>query len=282
MMIRHLPWIAFGLSLASLIGVAFVWSGKPAKNRPTLVVLVAPAVRVPVVAAAADFERESGIEVQFNVQASEALLTTLRIRRQGDLFLPADDSYVKKARELGLVQEEYPVASLTPVAVFRSDFPKQPADITWDDVFAPGIRLAQPNPATAVGKRTREGLTPSGLWRRIERSRPAMTGTVTEAANAVQLGSADAAIIWDGVAANYPQLRIVHLPHLNEISANVTAAVCTDAKAPAAARRFAKYLEREGQIRFRAAGYEPPRPQKKSPPCSTTVHGGPPNDGCRL
>jgi molybdate transport system substrate-binding protein len=264
---RYLPWIAFAVSAAALVGLALLWSGsRPGENlpdssgnvRPPILVLAAPALRQPLEPAAAEFEREYGINLQLNFQPSEALLTTLKVTKEGDLFLPADDSYVKQAREAGLVEQDYAVATLTAVAVFRADFPKDVKDIAWDDVFRDGFRLAQPNTGSAVGKLTRDGLIRAGLWDRIEQTKPAMMGSVTEAANAVKLGSADGAIIWDAVAAQYPTLKVVRLPHLNEIIANVTAAVCKNANARSEARWFAEYLEGPGQKHFRNAGYTPP------------------------
>jgi molybdenum ABC transporter molybdate-binding protein len=272
MSMRYLPWAAFGVSAVVLIGLIAIWSNptsnttipeSPAEEKPAVLVHVAAALRPPVEKAAAEFESTYGIKVQLNAGSSEGLLSTLRVTGQGDLFLPADKSYVMQARELGLVEQDYALATLTAVAVFRADFPKNAAEITWDDIFKDGFRLAQPNPATAVGKLTRDGLTPIGIWDRMEQVRPTMMGTVTEAANAVKLGSADAAIIWDGVANQYPTLKVVHLPHLSRIKANVSAAVCKNASARTEARWFAEYLVGPGQEHFRSANYSAPIEQPK-------------------
>jgi molybdenum ABC transporter molybdate-binding protein len=265
---RHLPWIALALSVAMVVGLALLWSGtKPdealpnstGESRSAVLVLGAPALRTPLEAARTDFEREYGIKIEINYQPSEHLLTTLKLSKQGDLFLPADDSYVKQAREAGLVEQDYAIATLTGVAAFRPDFPKDPKNITWDDIFGKGFRLAQPNTGSAIGKLTKDGLTPSGYWQKIEQANPTMLGTVTEAANAVNLGSADAAIIWDAVARQYPKLKVVRLPELDKITANVTAAVCRSANSRTEARWFAEYLEGPGQIHFEKAGYTKPR-----------------------
>ena len=287
-MSRHLPWFAFLGSLAVLGGLLALWRTPhpdeitgtgPAGERTAVIMHTAAALRPAMERAAPEFERETGIRVELRFGPSEGLLTNLRVTGQGDLFLPADDSYVAEARKLGLVEQDYPLATMTAVAVFRADFPKDAREIAWDDVFRPGFRLAQPNPdATAVGKATREGLTPSGLWARIERARPAMVGTVTEAANAVKLGSADGAIIWDAVAAGFPTLKVVHLAHLDRVTGNVSIAVCKNAASRAEARWFAQYLEgNEGQKHFRALGYaqprQPPKPQAR---------GARPGDGAEI
>jgi molybdate transport system substrate-binding protein len=270
---RNLPWIAFGASVVILIALAALWSvptpderlpDQPRQSSDSpIVVHTAVALRVPVEAAAAEFEKTYGIKCQLNFGPSEGLLSTLKITKEGDLFLPADDSYVNQAREANLVEQDYAIVALKAVAVFRSDYPRDPKDITWDDVFAKDFRLAQPNPATAVGKLTREGLLSTGLWQRIEEAKPTMMGTVTEAANAVKLGAADGTIIWDAVAAQYPTLKVVKLPQLDRVTANVSAAVCKNANSRAEARWFAEFLAGPGQEHFRKAGYSKPRPEPK-------------------
>jgi len=265
---RHLPWIAFGLSAALLVGILAFWTIVPAREesipaepgveRTAMLVHVAPALRSPVEKAAADFERDTGIQVQLQYGPSEVLLSTLKVTKQGDLFLPADDSYVHEARKLDLVEQDYAIATFKGVAIFRADFPKAAKDITWEDVFRDGFRLVQPNPATAVGKVTRERLLPTGLWQRIENAKPAQVGSVVEAANAVKIGSADGAIVWDAVAKQYPTLKVVNLPNLELVTANVSVAVCKNATARTEARWFAEYLAGPGQKHFQEAGYSLP------------------------
>jgi molybdate transport system substrate-binding protein len=266
---RYLPWLICVGSLGLLGGFLAIW-WHPRSEKVPVVVHTAAALRPALERAAPEFERDTGVKIELRFGASEGLLQNLKQTRQGDLFLPADDSYVTDARRDDLVDQEFPLATLTAVTVIRDGYWKDAKDITWDDLFRPGFRLVQPNPdATAIGRATREGLKPSGLWARIEGARPPMLGTVTEAANAVKLGSADGAIIWDAVAVGYPMLKVVPLPQLDRVSVNVSIAMCKHAVSPAEARRFAEYLAgTEGQAHFRALGYAAPRQPK--PP---TDHG---------
>lgn len=275
MSMRYAPWLAFGFSVALLVALLAAWPGPSADDQQTppptgepreVVVWTAAALRHALEPAAAEFKHDTQIDIELRFGASEDLLSKLKVTRQGDLFLPADDSYVVQARDLGLVEQDYDLATMTGVAVFRANFPKDVKDLTWDDVFRPGFRLAQPNPATAIGKITRDALEPTGLWARIEAARYTSVGTVTEAANAVKIGSADGAIIWDAVARAYPVLKVAKLPQLERIRARVTVAVCNNAAARTHARWFAQYLAEPnaGQKHFVAAGYMPPT--KTDPP----------------
>ena len=266
MFVRNAPLIAFGCSVIGLIVILAVWFGVPTTpdkadppdtgDDPPVIALTAAALRPAMEPAAAEYERDYGVRIELRFNASENLLNSLKVVGQGDLFIPADDSYVAAARADGLVDVDYDLAGMTGVAVFKKDHPKPADQLTWDDFLK--ARIAQPNvDATAVGKITRLRLAEAGRWEPIERARPISMGTVTEAANAVHLGSADAAIVWDAIANAYKDLKVARLPDLDRISARVTAAICAKSRSREHARLFAEFLSdpAAGQKHFRAAGY---------------------------
>src|SRR5687767_2857277 len=61
----------------------------------TLVVYCAAGLRVPVEAAAAEYERAYGVRVQLQYGGSQTLLANLKLSKTGDLYLPAEDAYVE-------------------------------------------------------------------------------------------------------------------------------------------------------------------------------------------
>lgn len=280
---RQLPWIALIVSVGLLAGLMIWWnktlpdpvpSEETARANATVVVHVAAALRPPMEKAAAEFEKETGIRVELRFGPSEQLLSTLRLSKQGDLFLPADDSYVDQAREFGLTEQRYELATLRGVAVFRKDYPKAPAEITWEDVYKPGIKIGQANPdVTAIGKLTKEHLSETEHWEKIQAQKPVMLGTVTEALNAVKLGSVDMAIVWDALIPKDSPLKRATLPGVSEITANVSVAVCNGAEFRSEARWFAEYLEKEdgGQVFFRELGYAPPQANQQPEPQGNTT-----------
>src|SRR5947209_8912684 len=144
---RYRPWLALAGSLAVLGGIAALWwqprhddplPDAPGERSP-VVVYCAAALRPALEKAAPGFERETGIKVELRFGASEWLLQNLKLTKQSDLFLPADDWYVAQAREAGLVEQDYALATLTAVAVLRADFPKDANDVTWDDLLRPSF-----------------------------------------------------------------------------------------------------------------------------------------------
>ena len=261
---RFLPVSIAAGSLALLGGLVILLSRDsrpPSPTRP-LVVLCAAALRPAMEATAADYEREDGGRVEFRFGNSAHALAAADLTRDGDLFLPADDSYVRAAGAKGLVAAVHPLARMRVVVLARPGNPRGIA--RFADLLDPGLKLGQANPdGAAVGKVTRDHLTRAGTWDALRANTRVLHTTVTEAANAVQLGSDDAALVWDAVAANYlgrageTDLAVVRLPELDGAIGRVELAVLTTAADPEAARRFARFVASPagGQRRFRAAGF---------------------------
>jgi molybdate transport system substrate-binding protein len=230
-------------------------SGEPVASKP-LLVFCAAALKPAMQATAAEYERETGATVEFRFGASEHILSSAALSRDGDLFLPADDSYVRVAAKRGLVSEAVPLARMRAVVLTRPGNPRGIA--RFDDLLKSDLRLGQANPdGAAIGKVTRDHLQKLGRWQALAGNTLVYHATVTDAANAVLAGSNDAAIVWDAVAANYPLLAIVRLPELEGAAGRVDIAVLESSPDREAAYRFVRYVRASdrGQKAFRAAGF---------------------------
>jgi molybdenum ABC transporter molybdate-binding protein len=207
------------------------------------------------VGSAADYERETGQGVELRFGASEDILTKVRLptpSEPGDVFVPADDSYVRQARGQGLVAESFPVARVRAVLLLA---PGNPKNVTaWRDVLRADVRVAVPNPGAAVGMLARTHLRASGKWAALE-PRVVDTGTVTEAANAAKAGGVDAAVVWDAVAHSpgYRGQTVLTAPELDGVEGRIEVATLTQSLRPDAARRFARYVAaaNRGLVHFR-------------------------------
>jgi molybdenum ABC transporter molybdate-binding protein len=253
-----------GASVVAFVGlVAALWwrdqTARPDAVQPPLVVYAAPASRLPLEAVRADFERETGRYVDVRYEPSEVLLEKVRLvhpTEPGDVFIPADDSYVKRAREEGLVAESVPLARMRAVLLTARGNPKSLA--AWDDLLTDGVRVAVPNASAAIGKLARDHLARTNRWNALQ---PRVVGalSVTEAANAARTGSVDAAVVWDAVAAgpSYAGQAVLPLPELAGATARVEAAVLRQSRDAGAARRFVCYLAAtdRGLAHFRNAGF---------------------------
>ena len=247
------------LSLVILAGliVALAYRDQPTSAVRPLVILAAPTVRGPLEAVAADYTRDTGQPVVIDWGPSEQLVTTARFpapHRPADLLIPADDSFLVHARDLGLIDEWTPLARVRAVLLLKPNNPRQIE--RWADLHADGVRVAIPNESAAVGKLTREHLTRTGRWYPLQ-PRVKDVLTVTEAANAAKVGSVDAAVVWDAVAAGsgYRGQTVLNVPELADVRGTVAAGVLTQSPDAEVAREFVAYLTTTGRVRFQDAGF---------------------------
>jgi molybdate transport system substrate-binding protein len=253
-------WLAAGslLILAGLIYLLYqeaIPTGITSTDGP-LKVYCAAALKPVMQSIAAEFENETDKRVEFEFGDSGYMLGSVTLRSDGDLFLPADDSFIRLAEERGLVAESIPLCRMRAVVLTRPGNPQ--AVSGFDDLMRKGLRVGIANPdKAAIGKVVREQLVRLGKWGALATHLEVQLTNVTDSANAVQLGSIDAAIVWDSVAVNYPELTTVRVPELDEAVARVELGVLALAPHAAGARRFARYVAAsdKGLSLFRKAGF---------------------------
>lgn len=230
-----------------------------------LVLYCAAGLLRPVEEICAQYEQEYGVKVGIEPGGSGTLLSKIRVSpASADLFLAAEDSYQREARALDLVAEIVPVAMQHVVIAVRPGNPQRIR--SFKDLARPGIRVVLPNPQLAAcGKTAERALAGTGEWEAIvQRSRQSgaevsLTGTVTEAAQAVKLDAADAAVIWDATARQF-EIEFVEVPLFQKKAAEqLTLGVVAGTPRPTAALHFARYLSAKdrGQVVFQKYFYQP-------------------------
>ena len=237
--------------LALLLGCG----GERAPDR-ALTLYCAAGVKPPTEQAAADFEQAYGVPIYIQYGGSGTLLSNLRIAQKGDLYLAADESYLLRAAELGLAEAPIPLAELRPVIAVAKGNPKRARGL--NDLERPDLRTALAYPeAAAIGRLVRDALEPSGRWERLLQASSATFPTVTEIANAVRIGAADAGIVWDATANQYTDLEAVRDPILDRLSMRISVGVLSFSKKRLDALKFARFLAArdKGQLRFAENGY---------------------------
>lgn len=241
----------------SAVVLALLLAMLPFQDGEPLVVQCAASQRGPVAEIAAAFEAESGHRVEVRYGASETILANMSVTGQGDVFLPADESYIEAARELGLVGESRLVARMTAVLIVPAG--NRMNVRVWDDVFVKQLRLAQANPkATAIGRLTRERLQGDGRWQALHARTVVEKGNVNDVANDVALGAVDAGIVWDVMGRMNPRLTVIPLAELEVVKARVAIAIVRTSPRASLAEAFVRFLtdpERGGAC-FRRHGFD--------------------------
>ncbi len=261
------PWgICLGSLAAMGILVLLLWNPTLRRGEQgDLVLYCAAGLLRPVEELCAQYEQEYGVKVTIEPGGSGTLLSKIRvIPAAADLYLAADDAYQRDARALGLVAETLPVAKQhLVIAVRRGNALKiaSPAHLA-----RPRVRVALPNPQLAAcGRAAERALAGTGQWEAIVRrsrgpgAEVSLVGTVTEAAQAVKLDAADAAVVWDATARQF-EIEFVEVPEFREKTIErVSLGVVATTPRPAAALHFARYLTAKdrGQVVFQRHYYQP-------------------------
>ncbi len=241
------------LCVALLVGSSSC--GRKEAGREPLVMFCAAGIKAPVSEIAAQYEAEFGVPIQIQYGGSGTLLASIEIA-DGDIYLAADSSYTEIAVEKGLVQETIPVALMKAGFGVAKGNPKGISKLA--DVENSDLKIGIGNPeAASIGKFTQKVMSQHGVWESFDPT--VMFPTVNELANALKLGTLDAAIIWDAVAHQYPEIDFVNVPEFDAEKKDITVGVMTSSTQPTEALKFCRYLSAadKGQPIFEAEGFEP-------------------------
>lgn len=240
--------VAVAALIATLAVGPGAGSGGGADAKRELVFYCAAGMSEPVSQVIDEYREAFGVSVQVEPAGSGTLLSKIRTTRpelRGDIYLSADRTYIDRARELGLVEKQIPIARIRPVIVVAPGNPKDIRSI--DDLLADGVRVVLANPeAASVGRVTKKLLVETGRWQRFtsrvnESSAVSFVGTVNEVTLAIETGAADAGIVWDSVA-KLTGLEAVDDAVFAGGDQTVTAALVVPNDAPAGAMHFLRYL----------------------------------------
>jgi len=255
---KPLSLILITLTLAAVLSAALSSKEPADRSDAPIVVLCAASNRGVMEAIRQDYEQEFGRSVLPEYGASQTLLSTLEVTRTGDLYLPADDSYLGMALQKGLIEEVLPLARMHLVVGVKRGNPLRIQEL--EDLRRPDVRFVQANPdAAAVGMLTRQILQPLEKWESLANRTTTFRSTVTEATNDVKIGAADATITYDAVLHLYPDLEPVRLPEFEIAWADVRVGIVKRQPVREEVLHFARYLgaKDRGLRRYAELGFTP-------------------------
>jgi len=209
------------------------------------------------------FTVETGIRVNVDYAGSGMQISKLKLRRDTDLFMPGDVWYVDQLAKEGLVESTTMVTYFVPVIIVRKTNPKGITGL--EDFFRADLTAALGRPdACQVGRISRQIFAKNALdIDRLDPGRTMHSVTVNELGVWVTTGRADAAIVWDAIAANHADTTdIVHIPRRQNVISRVAVAVMKYSKNKQLASKFVQFLVSEkGKRIFKKHHYriEPPQ-----------------------
>jgi len=243
---RRFLWFWGGLVLINLVlAIVFLRPGLNKSTVEELTVYCAAGIRKPAEELARQYEQEYPVVIRLDYGSSGEMESKLDLDRQSgvsrcDLYLPADQSFSKRAHQRGLTRESIPLARFRLVLATK---PGNPSNIqTLDDLLSGKIDYVFCAEQAAAGKKTREVFGALGLWDSLDRGKKATFPRVPEAAQAIKISdNIQAGLIWDSTARQFG-LEIVELKQLDSGRATITANVVADTPRAQAALRFGRYL----------------------------------------
>lgn len=220
-------------------------------------------IRPPAAELAETFEREHDVKIITNYAGSETLLSTIRLLRSGDLYMPGDKHYVEQAVREDMIHSHKSVCYFIPVILVQKGNPKNIKGLR--DLLRPGIKLGLGDAkACAIGRKTKKVLTKNNLvWSDIEKNLKFHSLTVNELGMQIQTKTLDAVIVWGAIARYYSEYGDeIQIPTGQNVISTIDIGVLNFTKHRELAEKFVDFISSEqGQQVFKKHNYSTEAPE---------------------
>ncbi len=220
-------------------------------------------IRPPAAELAETFGREHGVKVVTNYAGSETLLSTIRLIRSGDLYMPGDKHYVEQAVNEGMIHLHKSVCYFIPVILVQKDNPKNIQGL--QDLLRPGVKLGMGDAkACAIGRTTKKILTKNKIvWSDVEKNLKFHSLTVNELGMQIQAKALDAVIVWDAIARYYSEYgEELQIPVEQNVISTIDIGVLKFTKHKKLAEKFVDFVSsKQGQEVFNKHNYSTKSPE---------------------
>jgi len=220
-------------------------------------------IRPPVAELTEVFRHEHGVKVVTNYAGSETLLSTIRLIRSGDLYMPGDKHYVQQAAKEGMILSSKKVCYFVPTILVQKGNPKEIQSL--EDLLKPGVKLGLGDvKACAIGRKTRQIFAKNNIpWNEVEKNLKFQSQTVNELGMQIQANSLDAVIVWDAIAHYYNRYgQEVPIPAKRNVISTVDIGILTFTKNRTLAEKFVEFTTSDrGQAIFKKHLYTVDAPE---------------------
>ncbi len=220
-------------------------------------------IRPPVAELAETFGREHGIKIVTNYAGSEVLLSTIKLTRRGDLYMPGDKHYVAQAADEGMILSQKSVCYWVPTILVQKGNPKKIRQL--EDLLKPDIKLGLGEArACAIGRKTKKIFAKNNIpWTNVEKNMVYQSLTVTELGMQIQSKALDAVVVWDATARYFAKYGDeVPIPVERNLISTIDIGVLSFTEQKEAAEKFVEFITSErGQKIFIKHNYRTSPPE---------------------
>jgi molybdate transport system substrate-binding protein len=243
--------------LASSLLASVLCAGCEQRNDPTLLLYCGAGIRPPVAELIDIFEQKHGVTIECGYAGSEVLLSKIKISESGDLYMPGDVYYVQLAEDQGLIAESETVCYFVPVILVQKGNPRNITSLA--DLVRPDVKVGLGDPEfCAIGRLVSKIFAKNGIPQdEVDASVEYWAMTVNDLGDKIKLGSLDAVIVWDAVAAYFADdADVIPIPPDKNVVSAVAVGVLKSCERPQLARRFVALLtSAEGRAVFKRHHY---------------------------
>ncbi|MDO9513722.1 MAG: molybdate ABC transporter substrate-binding protein [Elusimicrobiota bacterium] len=247
------------LSLGFILAVVFGFSACDKKELPKLDFFCGAAVKVPMEEIIANFEKETGVEVNVIYSGSGNLLSQMEITKRGDVYLCGSPDYVIIGEEKGLLVKgsSRKVSYLVPAILTPKGNPKNIKCL--EDLAKKGVRFGIGNPETVcLGLYCVELLDYNNLLEKVMANTVVFAKGCASTANLAVLGKVDAILGWR-VFKNWnpAEVELIEIPgeKIPRLS-YIAIAAASSTRDSKLADKFINYvLSAKGKTIFKKWGY---------------------------
>ena len=236
-------------------GFYYAASGFAAEN--SLLVMTGAASKPAMEELAKEYERNTGVKIELNINGSGVLLSQIKLTEKGDIYFPGSVDFIEKAKRENLIIEttETKIVYLVPAINVKKGNPKNIKSLK--DLCRPGIKLVIANPemvclgvfAAELAEHNFNAEEKAAFRKNIIN----YVESCEKTANVISLDAADAVIGWS-VFDNWDPKRIetikINPDEVIRIS-YLSAAVTKYCKNTKLALQFIKYMKSpDGGMKF--------------------------------
>ena len=191
---KHLSKAALLLILSSVFLL-----GSCAKKTPVhLLCYVGGTMRPAMEALQKEYEAKTGQKIDFDQGESGQLTIRIKETHKGDLFV-CHDPFQADLKNKGFEEKSWVMAVISPVIVVAKGNPKKVTGLK--SLGEKGLRVILTHPEySTMGHIVPKMAARAGNWDAIKANVVSETRSGGEAGNAVTIGTADAAVVWNAVA----------------------------------------------------------------------------------
>jgi molybdate transport system substrate-binding protein len=189
-------------------------------------------------------EKREGIKISIIKGGSGNLLRSIKFNRQGDLYLPGSESYIRQAMTEGLISKSVHVGYNKAAMMVREGNPKG-IQVSLDALKNPSLYIVIGNPDSgSIGKETKKILTSAEIFEDVMLNAKELTTDSKRLIEVLKDGEADLVINWHATATWPENSDLIDALPIDERHANkkrLVLGLLSTTKHPEIATKFMDY-----------------------------------------